>query len=151
MTACSDDDATPDNTGGDFFEATIDGTPYRSEGANAYATIFDTDNSIAIYGTGTPGTEVYPIMFLSFEDDFDGQEGTYEMGLGKEAFGTYTNSGGEFTYGTSSTNPAGTGTVTITERTDERVKGTFSFTAVDLTDETQTVSITGGKFDVGIQ
>ena len=150
--ACNDDEAGPgggDN--GDFFEATIDGAAYRATGAEAYATIFSADNSIAIYGTGTPGTAVYPILFLSFEDGFDGQEGTYAMGLGENAFGTYTNSGGEFTFGTASTNPAATGTVTISARTDERVAGTFSFTAIDLVDGTTTVEVTDGKFDVGIQ
>ena len=148
-TSCNDDDMSGGSDGDDLFTAKIDGTDYRAEGTNAYATLFSVDNTIAIYGTGTPGTEAYPLLFVAFDENNTGDVGTYEMGLGKPVVGTYTNSAAEFTYGTASDQASGT--LEITERTETRVKGTFSFTGVNLSDTSDRVEITDGSFDVTIQ
>jgi hypothetical protein len=44
-----------------------------------------------------------------------------------------------------------TGTITITYLTDSYIAGTFSFTAKNVYDSTQSVTVTDGKFDVALK
>ena len=148
LVACNDDDMTGGD-GNNSFEAQVDGNAYSANGLNAYATVFSADNSIAIYGTGTPGTDAYDLLFIALEDNLTGDVGTYELGLDKQGHGTYTNSASDFTYSTVSS--AASGTLEVTERTDTRIKGTFSLTLVNATDDTDIIEVQNGSFDVEIR
>ena len=83
-------------------------------------------------------------LYLIVDDA--GTAGTYDLSFGAEGTGFYVVTNGE-TYTT--IDPVGNGVLEITERTEERVKGTFSFTAVTTNGET--IEITNGSFDVGIR
>jgi len=68
------------------------------------------------------------------------------LSFGGEGTGYYIVTNGE-TYTT--IDQTASGTLEITERTDDRVTGTFSFTAVTTNGES--IDITDGSFDVAIR
>lgn len=136
---CEDDDPSTTD-GGTFVEAGVDGQNLRFEGQLAYATEFSTDNSIGVYGVDGDGRTLYILVKSG------GGIGTYDMGFNTDATGNYLDAAGN-TYSTFDED--GRGSLVITEQTNESIKGTFSFTAIDGMDNE--VVVTNGEFDVNFR
>lgn len=141
----SDDDPGTQDSSEDFFECVIDGEPYRIEGTYAFATLIDTD-LFGIYGNETPvQSGNYKNVYISLP--MEPTTGTIELTDPEDsALGVILD------LGTSSTwisTFGGSGEITITEKRSDRIKGTFSYTCVNLDDNTTRV-VEDGKFDVKI-
>ena len=129
----------------DFFECTIDGEKYRIEGTNAFATLVDTD-LFGIYGNEAPNQSGdYKNVYITLP----GEPTTGMIELTDPAAEA---SGVILDVGTSQSWLSvfgGSGVLTITEKTSERIKGDFSYTCVNL-DDNSMIEVKDGKFDVRI-
>lgn len=147
--SCGDDDDNGGNgDSNDKFECTIDGTSHKISGQYAWAAFVGSGEDLfAIYGSeDQTQSGGFQNVFLSF-DGGKPTVGTHEMGLGKKAIGTILNTRDNTTF--ISGLQGGGGSIEITEISDSRVKGTFSFTAVS-TDGSTTKKVENGTFDVRI-
>lgn len=137
--ACSNDE---ENTGGSSAEgvitAKVDGKTFKSMQISSSAIV--TNGVLAVQGSDASGTYIR-FNVMSYKG-----KGTYQSG-------TAINNGNSMMYGTvkplaawTSTLNIGSGTLTVDEETDSRVKGTFSF--VGYNGKTDKKTITEGKFDV---
>jgi len=138
--ACSkdDDSGKSDN----FFTCEVDGTAFEVSGQEAYATASITEpNEYRVYG-------------VNFENNFtiyitlSKEKGTGEFTMDDDVF-AYLVDENSTAYAT--LNEGGSGTVTVDELTDDSVSGTFSFTAVNFSDSTDTKTVTEGTFEVAFQ
>lgn len=141
--SCGDDDGGVEGPGGDdatTFSCQIDGAGFETNGLFAYGV--DDDGQMAMYGVeiGDNGRTVY----LLVRDG--GTTGTYTLGFSTQATAYFTDADGT-SYTTF--DQAANGTLNVTEKTDERITGTFSATVVD--NDGNTVDISGGDFDVEIR
>lgn len=129
------DDGSNGSSGGSFV-ATIDGNSFVADQAQAVAS----SGMTLISGVTTSGESIS----LTFSGS---TTGSYELNTSN--FGSYTAPGSTNPY---TTNASATGSLTISEVTENSISGTFSFTAQrtvtgeDGTDETQSVQITAGSF-----
>ncbi|MEL6123046.1 MAG: hypothetical protein AAFQ02_07230 [Bacteroidota bacterium] len=147
LVACSDDDDAG-NAGGssdDQFSATIDGQSYEISGRFAFAEPID-DDLFAVYGSEDQSTPGFTNVFLSFEGR--PTVGTYDLSLGSGTLGTWINTGSGETFISGFT--GGSGTAEVTEITDDRIKGTFSFVGVDVGGSLPNKVVENGTFDVRI-
>lgn len=133
-----------DNDGGDYFECKIDNENYKIEGVFAYAVKFSAGD-IAIYGLEDPTEENSRTLYVTL--DQIPEEGTFDLGRDQKGHGYYTDSNSTFTYAT--IYEGASGTLEILDLTEERLKGEFSFTALD--DSGDKIEITSGKFDVAFR
>jgi hypothetical protein len=121
-----------------FFSCEMDGQDFAATGFYAYATTFS-DNSYNIYGVAEVGETV---IYISLPMDY--AEGTHEFAPNEVYSIISLDNGTSWTTNLGETN----GTVTITERTATRVKGTFSFTIASFDDLSILMEVKEGKFDV---
>lgn len=139
-TACGGDVAAPDVPLGSFL-ATIDGNPWN---ANLGKQSSFSNGTLEIGGIGDAGGNRYLL-----ELTVAGLTAPGTFPLGPQAGGSV---GSVLTTTTlwTTTNPGGTGTVTVTLLTGTQILGTFSFTSIS-TEETganATRTVTNGSFDI---
>jgi len=139
LAACGkDNDAIDKNS---KFGCTLDGNSYEAGGLFAYATKFDSDNTIAIYGLQENDTD--NSLYIIIPDE--GTTKTYQLGLDKEGNGFAVLSKGTFVTSLED----GSGEIQITKVDDKDIEGTFSFTAYDGSGNK--VEVTSGEFKVNIR
>jgi hypothetical protein len=142
-TSCKKDDetTTPTSTSSSF-NCKIDGVAYNISGVGAYALHNSaTDN---IYGTEAANNVAKPrTVYIAFAKDKG--VGTYTLADANN-YALYTDPDGK---GYRSDYKNSTGTLTISEKTDKIIKGTFAFTANTLPNGTgKKASVTEGAFEV---
>jgi len=137
LTSCSKDD---DGDGGTRFECQVDGDGYKTTGINAYAVNFSGD-SYTVYGN-MPGEET--VIYINL--DKSAGEGTFQMGDFAGNISAYVSEPNNVSFSTILA--AGTGEVTVSSLSDTRVKGSFSFNAVNFDNPTDFRVVTEGEFDV---
>ncbi|CAN5872279.1 hypothetical protein BH23GEM9_BH23GEM9_28910 [soil metagenome] len=138
LAACGADGPTgvtgPDNG---FFRATVDGAPFN--GISVVASI--SGNVIAV-ASAELNSRTFGIAWI------DEGTGTYEVGegSGSAANGSYIE--GNLSWTASAI--GGAGSIVVTERTDSRIRGTFSFTLVPTaaSGATGNRNVTQGSFEV---
>lgn len=144
--SCGKDDDGGTSGGGSsdtFWYCKVDGEDFRIEGDYAFATYFDIDNTIAVYGSEDQAVPGFATIFIALKND-DGMVGTYDLSLNGDATGTYNDTDPSETF--LSAFEDGGGTMEITKIDDEFVEGTFSFTAFDGNGNSK--EITDGSFKV---
>lgn len=144
LTSCDkddDDNDEPNNTTGGELSATIDGNEWS---ASLSVGAVNSSGVISVTGSDANSNQLQ-ISILNATST-----GTYSLG------GSMTNSNyGRWTTGTGQSDTyttmlgQGSGEVTITELTADRVKGTFYFDA--LNDQQQQVDVTSGSFNAKFQ
>ena len=141
-TSCKKDKDTtlepdPPASSESYFDCKIDGAAFHTEGAlNAYAFVFE--ESFNVYGV--PDIDAEDAVYLQLPKGFE--TGTHAF---NEEFFASVVMGGK----TLATLVAdGNGSITIDSFDGERIKGTFTFSAVDYDDHSHKMVITNGKFDV---
>lgn len=130
------------NSGGESsLTATVDGEAFEAATFFAEQGEGSRDDEFIIIGR----TGGMPIE--SIELSVPTAEGTYDLGPGQNAGGFYSISE---PFSQFSTAIGGDGTITLSGVSDDRLTGTFTFTAPRFTgpDERQAVTATGGTFDV---
>jgi len=135
LSSCSSD-GDPSDLGQDDFiiSATVDGITVM--GANAGVSVFsETADFFTIIG----GDE----HAFQFALDGPATENTFTTGPGKTLRLSYSQSNPLATWGASEAD--GSGSITITEITDEYIQGSFSFTGFNPADNS-TKEITAGEF-----
>lgn len=146
LTSCMKDGAVTGAEEG-FFKCEINGTTFEKEGLLAYAVTSSIDGGVTIYGTEDVLEEENPISVYIIIDD-EQAVGTYDLGGDLDGNGYYVDVNGSFTFYTI---PEGAGgQIEITKKTEDRIAGTFSYTAIDPNTE-EVVNITNGSFDVEIR
>lgn len=157
LVACGDDDATgPGGGGGEGVSATIGGQSFRGSLATAanYTENEFTGGILAFAGTHSSGpgnTRQLTVNVVGINGT-----GTYQVGAGHNSIVTYVEvslSGNNMQTATwTSTLVGGSGSVTVTELTETRARGTFEFTLVP-SDQGAVGNkvVTNGKFDVPLQ
>lgn len=140
-----DDEAGGDSGGGgDTFECTIDGASHKISGQFAFAQKVASD-IFAIYGSEDQTKSGFKNVYISLSAE--PTVGNYDLGTDKAGSGNILETGTGKLF--NSNFPGGSGSLEITEKTSSKIKGTFSFIAVDATGNKKTVS--NGKFDVKIK
>ena len=139
----SDSSSGPNDSGGqDPMSARIDGTDWSA--AVPLATIASA-NIVAVSGASGGGTISFGLQFVEGKD-------TYIVGTDNANAHLYIGSNAwSAPAGGTIENPDGTsGTITVTSLTEERIKGTFSFTLKTVQAGTTPVmrTVTDGAFDV---
>ena len=130
--ACEDDGVDAKQ---DVFQCKVDGTEFKVEGVLAYGVKFsDTFNA---YGVDADGNT----MYISFANSLG--EGTHTFN-GQNTFALYVKEDGS---SFDSRNNGGTGTATITEKTETSLKGTFSYKA-PADSGSGVIDVTEGSFNV---
>ncbi|QMW01096.1 DUF6252 family protein [Spirosoma foliorum] len=120
------------------FKVNVDGQAYTPDYAYALATFPGANGYFAIYGLDSKTSDVVALALPS-----TATEGTYLLSnvnigiltINKEDFATVN---------------GGTGSITITKKTDKYMTGTFSFTAYDASG-TKKRALTEGSFNVNIR
>lgn len=130
-----------DGDDGNFFRVNIDGDTKEANGLLAYGTYFST--SVSVYGVfnQTSGETCY----ITMSDDVT--PGTYEVSNGDVA--VYFVDADNKSFSTLWGN--GSGSVTITEINDSRIKGSFSITAYDSDTENIKKELKEGAFNVAVR
>ena len=134
-----------DGESGDYFKCEIDGSKFEVEGILAYAVQLGGETSFAVYGlldqTGESET-----VYFSIQEDMG--TGNYQLGTDKDGHVYYVDDISEFFYTT--VTGMGSGSLNISSKTAERVKGTFNVSLYDNLNE-KMVSVTDGEFDVAFR
>ncbi|SEJ02842.1 hypothetical protein SAMN05216327_105356 [Dyadobacter sp. SG02] len=141
LTGCSkkSDDVNPDPaTGAAGFKVKVDGKEYAPDFSYALASFPANDQYYAIYGLDSKTNDVVAIALPNTV-----KEGTFPINNVNFAVMTFNKQ--DF-----STINGGSGTITITKRTDSNIQGTFSLTAVDATG-TLKRTLTDGSFNVNVR
>lgn len=141
LVSCTKDVVEPSS----YFKCKIDGKAYEINGTGAYAAILSSTVH-QVFGTEKEdGKTASPrTMYLNIES---------EKGVGTHAIKGKTLGSFEDTdkslYNTNFNNTLPEkGTLIITERTSESIKGTFSFTAFTFTAPIKKITVTDGEFYV---
>ena len=124
-----------------FFICKVDGQLFKITGdLRAYGV--NDDDSYSMYGNEWDGENFGRTIYVSVDKNLG--EGTHLFG-GNNTFALISdpNGGAYATYW-----GAGSGQVTIEERTATMVRGTFSFKATNSEDESIVAEVTEGKFNV---
>ena len=139
LAACGKDDVADKSN---VFECVLDGEKYEVEGLFAYATKFETDNTVGIYGLQDESGE--NSIIVSIPDE--GETKNYTMdGNTEGAYGIVNLKG--TVYLTSLED--GAGEVELTKVSETQIEGTFSFTAYDGSGNK--VEVKAGEFKVEIR
>lgn len=146
MIQCGDDEVipTPDNNSEDsFFNAKLDGVDFSATGIAAYALKdFDDPETTNIYGTANLGQTGEIIILIRVDDS---GELNMEFQFDDENYWSSINEG-DILY-SSLPVVGGSGSVTITKRTDTEIAGSFSFISFN-SEQTEMIEVTSGSFDV---
>ncbi len=138
--SCEKEKVTSQEEGADyFFTCKMDGKDYTIKG-NTLAYGVKWDDSYSVYGVSNLNGD--NVIYLNLKK---------ELGIGTHQMTDSNNYGlVSLQDGTSWSTywGAGTGSVTITEKTESVVKGTFSFTAYNADDESEKMTVTDGSFRV---
>lgn len=133
------DEVNPDPaTGASGFKVKVDGKEYAPDYSYALANFPANDLYYAIYGLDSKTSDIVAIALPKTV-----KEGTFPINNVNFAMATFNKQ--DF-----STINGGSGTITITKRTDMNVQGTFSFTAVDATGKLSR-TLTDGSFNVNVR
>ncbi|MBL7828681.1 MAG: hypothetical protein JNJ57_18750 [Saprospiraceae bacterium] len=150
FTSCQKDPADPNNNNNDdsFVEFKVDGQAYRVEGVLAYGTALSDQLGIyAVYNPDNSTKNDDRLLYILFDKTKD----TGNILLKEEAdddFGVWIVGDGAtddkefFTY-----NETAGGVLQLTQKTEDVLEGTFSFSAATF-HNTHKVYITDGKFSV---
>lgn len=144
--SCGKDDdggTGSDGNSDTFWYCKIDGEDFRIDGEYAFASYFDVDNTIAVYGSEDQAVAGFASVFIALKND-DGMVGTYDLSPDGDATGTYLDTDPSESFTTAF--EGGEGTLEITSIDDEFVEGTFSFVAFDGNGNSK--NITDGSFKV---
>ncbi|MBE9461541.1 DUF6252 family protein [Dyadobacter subterraneus] len=132
------DDVTPDPAATVGFKVKVDGNNYAPDYAYALANFPGANGYYAIYGMDSKTSDVIAIALPN-----SAAEGTYP--INEVNFGIVTISKEDF-----STINGGSGSVTITKKTESSLSGTFSFVAYDASG-TKKRTLTEGSFNVNVR
>lgn len=140
FTGCSkkNDNVDPDPATVVGFKVKVDGKVYAPDYAYALASFPANDLYYAIYGLDSKTSDIVAIALPKSV-----KEGTFPINNVNFAMATFDKQ--DF-----STINGGSGTITITKRTDTNIQGTFSFTAVDATGKLSR-TLTDGNFNVNVR
>ncbi|MEZ4651606.1 MAG: DUF6252 family protein [Candidatus Eisenbacteria bacterium] len=158
LSACGggDDDPSPAGPSGPDpsddgeMTATVDGAAWAAATSSLSATLIeDVPGGILIEGTADLGVAYRQITLSLY--NIDGT-GTYPLGVTASMFGgyaTYAISGGQW----HSPYTGASGSVTIQELSNDRIKGTFQFHATPIlgSQSPTTHDVTGGQFDLPLE
>lgn len=144
LLACEKDADGGNDSNGDFFKCKVDGQAYEITGEYAFADPIATD-LFGIYGSEDQTQSGFTNVYISLSSE--PEIGTYELTDPDIGTGNYLDTGSGAIF--SSAFPGGSGTVEITEKTSSRVKGIFSYVAVNADGASK--EITDGEFDVSIK
>jgi Family of unknown function (DUF6252) len=143
--ACSKDDNDDTQVSStDKFECTIDGKAHSISGKFAFADKISED-LFGIYGSEDQTKSGFKNVYISLPKE--PSVGSYDLSKNENGSGNILETSSGTLYNTNF--PGGSGNLTITEKTESRIKGTFEFDAVSPTNEHRIVK--AGKFDVPIQ
>lgn len=126
-----------------FFTCKVEGEDFERRGIYAYVTDFSIDAEFVVYGATNPdevGKEA--TIYIAFPQSTT--EGSYSLN-GDDIYAYVVDYNG-LSYWTSVDNPVGT--LNITDISDTRYEGTFSFEVVDFADDTNILNVTEGSFSV---
>lgn len=142
---CGGSDGPAGPGGGDlvngFFRATVSGSSFNALAANVLQASTGTGGTILSIGAGGANNSAMGMAWI------DEGLGTYTINQSLGANATYTQAGGQGWL--ASAGSAGSGSITITLRTANRVAGTFNFVLVPVGGTaTGTLAITNGSFDL---
>lgn len=143
--ACGSDGPAGPGDGGKltngFFRATVSGSSFNALAANVLEASTGTGGTILSIGAGGANNTAMGMAWI------DEGVGTYTINQSLGANATYTQPGGQGWL--ASAGSAGSGSITITLRTANRVAGTFNFVLVPVGGSaTGTLAITNGSFDL---
>jgi hypothetical protein len=155
LTSCSTDEAGGDGTApSGILTATVDGKSYKSLEISSSATVANAGGikNLVIIASNSDGN-AFAITIFGYEG-----EGTYELtgaNLGVTNIASYTSTDVNLANPTASTtqiwsapyNDTKVGIVTVTEESDTKVIGTFSFKAKDSTGGS-VIDVTNGAFNL---
>ncbi|NUY81823.1 hypothetical protein HUK80_13025 [Flavobacterium sp. MAH-1] len=137
--ACSSDDAGGSGGGsGSYLSSKVDGSNFKAE-IMGQSTVVAVKNGNFYQVSGSNG-DLKNIAIGLFNVT---GEGTYEVGPDTDNVLSYLEN--NISYDTSNCSGA-TGTVTITNLTEEKIEGTFSFTGKDDENCSSSKTVTTGKF-----
>jgi hypothetical protein len=150
LTAGCGDDSTGPGDGDVILDGTLNATvagdlglTFRCTAAYGVQATESEDGTglMQVQGSVTQGADTY---LISIQVSHDPATGTYNLAMGTQGVAAITkNNVGNF---------AESGTVTFTQVSSSRMKGTFNFTAVRLVGvgDQRTVTVTQGTFDVPV-
>ena len=160
-TACSSNDDGDDGGGSaasGTLTAKVDGTNYQSMEISSSATVANSGGvqNLVIIASNSDGNAFAMTIF-----GYTG-EGTYELtgaNIAVTNTGSYTETDVDLNNPLNSTTEVWqapydatmVGSITITEETDSKVKGTFSFTCKNVNGDNSVKNITDGAFDLSKQ
>jgi hypothetical protein len=151
FTSCkSDDDGGDDPQGGEgTFKAQVDGNSFEGINGTVVARVTNNGNAIAISG-GTNDAENLQMIITAFDG-----EGTYQLGMiniGSYAFLPDPSNPDPTTVVTYTTinGTSNNGEVNISSYDGDNVRGTFSFTAFNPNNTSESVSVTNGEFNIEV-
>lgn len=157
LTACGGSDAPspagpsgPDPSDDGEMTATVDGEAWTAATSSLSATLIeDVPGGVLLEGTANLGVAYRQITISLY--NIDGP-GTYALGVTASMYGgyaTYAISGGQW----HSPYTGASGTVTVQELSNDRIKGTFQFHATPIlgSQTPDTHDITGGQFDLPLE
>lgn len=138
--SCEKEKVTALDEGSDlFFSCKMDGKDYTING-NALAYGVKWDDAYAVYGVSNLNGD--NVIYVNLKKELG--IGTHQM-TDSNTFGLVSLQDGT-SWSTYWGN--GSGSVTITEKMETMVVGTFSFTAYNADDESEKMAVTDGKFRV---
>jgi hypothetical protein len=141
VTSCKKEDEVTAETA--FFQCKIDNIDYKVEGTGAYAYIETTTDRI--YGSQLPDKTIAKPLVVFISIGKDKGVGTHNL-IDTDNFGHFLAEDGTI-YRSNYKNSSGT--LTISEKTDKHIKGTFSFVANAQSDGNgKKVTISDGAFTV---
>ena len=145
LSSCDkEDDGGSNSGGGDSFECEIDGTAHKISGKFAFAQKVDAE-VFAIYGSEDQTKSGFKNVYISMKSV--PAKGVYDLSKSDVGSGNILETSSGTLY--NSNFPGGSGTLEVTEKTDNRIKGSFSF--VGATGQGAKKTVTKGKFDVSIK
>lgn len=152
IVSCGGDDDNPtpgnNNDSENSFSCKLDGDDFVRIDLFAYATDWDEGEEYTIYGAGDATKTGIDALTVYLNIPQSLGEGTHAFN-DDITFGFVGDFDGDITYTTFY--HAGEGEITISSISEDRIEGTFSFTAYDPEDSTDLLQVTDGEFSVEIQ
>ncbi|MEM9917314.1 MAG: hypothetical protein AAF990_04420 [Bacteroidota bacterium] len=133
-----DDSPSPSQSSEYFFECELGGTSFKASGLNAYAADFP--STYTMYGLGPDDFVVYVSVDKT-------------LGIGTHPMDAFSNAYVSYGDGRvlSTILDGGSGTVSISEITEDKIIGRFDCKVIDFDDPTSSMEISNGKFEVEIR
>lgn len=158
FTSCSSDDDSGDGGGGSgagsgVLVAKVDGNNYESMAISSSATVANNGQNLIIIASNSSG-KAFSFTILGFNG-----EGTYPLGGGANIFNSASYTATDVSNPQNPSTEAWqapyddteVGEVVVTEVTDSKVKGNFSFTCKNVGGDQSIKTITNGSFNLSKQ